>query len=115
MAQHDGLKQSLDAFEEGAEGKLEAGVRDEVNKRFYAAYEALNKTQWEALEAAVLKTSQAAGSIALSLAGLNGSAAVTMAHALPALRAVRDVCGIDLPDRRIVCRGVNLERDESQR
>ena len=115
MAHHDGLKQSVDAFEEGAEGKLAAGVRDEVNNRFYPAYEALSKPQWEAIREAVLNTSQTAGHIALSLAGLNGSTEVTMAHALPALRAVRDVCGIDLPDRRVVCRGVDLDREESQK
>ena len=112
MAHHDGLKQSVDAFEQGAEGKLAKGVRDEVNKRFYDAYEALSKTQWEALEQAVLKTSYTAGSIALTLAGLDGSAEVTMEHALPALRAVRDVCRIDLPDRRVVCRNVDLGRSE---
>ena len=113
MAQHEGLKLSLDAFEDGAQSRLEAGVRDEVHKRFYGSYDTLTKAQWEALEQAVLNTSRTAGSIAASLADLNGSAQVTIAHALAALRAVRDVCGIDLPDRRVVCRGVNLEREET--
>lgn len=115
MAQHDGLKRSLDAFEEGAQGRLEAGVRDDVNNRFYAAYDKLTKAQWDLLEPAVLNASRTAGSIALSLADLNGSAQVSKAHALAALRAVRDICTIDLPDRRVVCIGVELERGESPR
>ena len=110
MAQHDGLKRSLDAFEEGAKHRLEAGVRDEVHNRFYARYEQLTKAQWEALEPAVLNASLTTGSIAASLADMNGSAQVTKAHALAALRAVRDTCGIDLPERRVVCIGVELER-----
>lgn len=112
MAQHDGLNRSLDAFEEGAQGKLEAGVRDEVRDRFYKAYDRLTKAQWDALEPAVLEASRTAGGIALSLADLNGAAQVSKAHALAALRAVRDICTIDLPERRAVCIGVDLDRAE---